>query len=158
MAYLLLFSLFLSAYLPQATEIRSEVVNNALNFLRDRYFQLYFQSDFLINWLSSLYSFYSIGLSSGTILCLLYPAKIIAMGAVFLSILKLNILPIESSVSTSSTSQGLDQQINNPSTVNVAYAWYELLKNDISIDILMGNYLNSSSYSSYYSPHSSSDD
>lgn len=95
----------LKSYIPQDQDKRVELVNNALSFLRD---------------------------SSGSVLCILYPAKIIAMGAAFLSLLNSNLFPNDSSLSSSTSSI-----TSNHSITAIARAWYELIKNDITIDELM---------------------
>jgi hypothetical protein len=69
--------------------------------------------------------------SAGTILCLVYPAQAIALGAVFLAVLELNCLPLDASARGHSSF----------SATNAAQAWYELMKNDISTEDLMGTLL-----------------
>lgn len=62
----------------------------------------------------------------------MYPAHTIAMGAVFLAVLQLNCLPIDPSNRDS-------ERNHSKSVADVALAWFDLLKNDISLEELMGN-------------------
>eukprot|EP00604_Paraphysomonas_vestita_P000091 CAMPEP_0174825406 /NCGR_PEP_ID=MMETSP1107-20130205/42714_1 /TAXON_ID=36770 /ORGANISM="Paraphysomonas vestita, Strain GFlagA" /LENGTH=463 /DNA_ID=CAMNT_0016056961 /DNA_START=411 /DNA_END=1802 /DNA_ORIENTATION=+ len=96
----------LKSYIPQDQVKRVELVNNALSFLRD---------------------------SSGSVLCIIYPAKIIAMGAAFLSLLNSNLYPINSS----SLQRSEIDSNSNYSITEIARVWYELIKDDITIDELM---------------------
>lgn len=54
------------------------------------------------------------------------------MGAVFLALLQLNCLPIDPSHRDSDRNQ-------SKSVTEVAHAWFDLLKNDITLEELMGN-------------------
>lgn len=69
-------------------------------------------------------------------MCIIYPAKIIAMGAAFLSLLNSNLYPINSS----SLQRSEIDSNSNYSITEIARVWYELIKDDITIDELMGNY------------------
>jgi hypothetical protein len=55
------------------------------------------------------------------------------MGAVFLAILELNCLPFDSSARHLHTAPPVAE-----SPAQVAQAWFELMKNDISLEDLMG--------------------